>query len=67
MTPSDTILIRQRLEALHQRDEDARKAIAKLCERISSLEEFSSLHHHAITHCSGGCRAELHKTTPFES
>jgi hypothetical protein len=67
MTPTDLILINQQLDALRQRDEDARKAIAAQCERIAILEEYSSLHHHAITHCTGGCRAELHKTTPFES
>lgn len=66
MSPSESLLINQRLDALHQRDEDARLAIVKLCERVTMLEEYSSLHHHAITHCSGGCRAELHKTTPFE-
>ena len=66
MNPSESLLISSRLDALKQRDEDARKAIARLCERISALEESSSLHHHAISHCSGGCRAELHKTTPFE-
>lgn len=54
------------MEALRQRHEDARKAIAALCERVTMLEEYSSLHHHAITHCSGGCRAELHRNTPFE-
>lgn len=67
MTPTDLILIKQQLDKLHQRDEDARKAIAAQCERIAHLEESSSLHHHAITHCSGGCRAELHRATPFES
>lgn len=67
MNPSESLLINQRLDALKQRDEDARQAIVKLCERISVLEEYSSLHHHAITHCSGGCKPELHKTTPFES
>lgn len=66
MTPSESILINQRFDTLKQRDEDARKAIATLCERIASLEESSALHHHAITHCSGGCRAELHRKTPFE-
>lgn len=67
MNPSELILIKQQLEALHQRDEDARKAISALCERIAHLEESSSLHHFAITHCSGGCRAELHRNNTFES
>lgn len=66
MNPSDLILIKQRLEALHQRDEDARKAISALCERIAQLEESSSLHHFAITHCTGGCKPELHRKTPHE-
>lgn len=66
MNPADSTLIKQRLDALHQRDEDARKAIAAQCERIASLEEFSRLHHHAITHCTGGCKPELHRKTPFE-
>lgn len=66
MTPSDLILIHQQLDALRQRDEDARKAISALCERVSMLEEFSSLHNFAITHCTGGCKPELHRATPFE-
>lgn len=67
MTPSDLILINQQLDALRQRDEDARKAISAQCERIAALEEASSLHHFAISHCSGGCRAELHRKNTFES
>lgn len=66
MILSEQSQIGQRLDALHQRDEDARKAIAALCARIAHLEEASSLHHHAITHCSGGCKPELHRATPFE-
>lgn len=67
MNPADSTLIKQRLDALHQRDEDARKAIAALRERIAQLEEASSLHHHAITHCTGGCKPELHRNNTFES
>ena len=64
MTASDLILIKQQLDALRQRDEDARKAISAQCGRIDSLEEFSRLHHHAITNCTGGCREALNRETP---
>lgn len=67
MNPSESLLIRQQLDALHQRDEDARKAISALCARIAHLEEAISLHNMAISHCTGGCRVELHKSNKFES
>lgn len=65
MTSAETILINQRLDALHRRDEEARKAISALCGRVTSLEEFSSMHNMAISHCTGGCKAELHKEVPL--
>lgn len=64
--PSDTLLIQQKLDALKQRDEDARQAIASLCRRIAVLEQSSELHHLSISHCAH-CKTELHRKTPFES
>lgn len=67
MTLFKPITINQKLDALKKRDKEARLAIVKLCERISILEESNNLHHFAITHCTGGCQAELHRKTPFDS